>query len=196
MQTVFPFADQREEVPHGDQQDVAVGWDRILRTALADPDRHSGFLPQAEEAVRAQPGDGHNRTIRRASAAANRRASIFTRTVPLRNDVDGLSPPTRLFVSLSVPDAPQPSPQPIIRSALIRGSFYTFLVSNTSAPGLRHPGVVACFLQRAATGWIFWSRWGTHILLWFGLSSHNFFGCRDGGTCGGRNQHASDFTGL
>jgi superfamily II DNA or RNA helicase len=58
-QTVFPFGDQPEEVSRGDQQDVAVGWERILRAAFADLERHSGFLPQAEQAVRAQPGDGH-----------------------------------------------------------------------------------------------------------------------------------------
>ena len=58
-QTVLPFGDQPEEVLRGDQQDVAAVWDQILRAAFADPHRHSGFLPQAEEAVRAQPGDGH-----------------------------------------------------------------------------------------------------------------------------------------
>jgi superfamily II DNA or RNA helicase len=80
-QTVFPFGDPPQEVPRGhqrdvaverdldtaaasptigrsDQPDVAVEWDRILLAAFADPDRDCGFLPQAEEAVRAQPGDG------------------------------------------------------------------------------------------------------------------------------------------
>jgi superfamily II DNA or RNA helicase len=57
-QTVFPFGDQPEELPRGDQQDVAVEWERIFQAAFSDPDRHSGFLPQAEEAVRAQPGKG------------------------------------------------------------------------------------------------------------------------------------------
>lgn len=58
-QTVLPFGDQPEEVLHSDPQDVAAGWDQVLQAAFADPHRHSGFLPQAEEAVRAQPGDGH-----------------------------------------------------------------------------------------------------------------------------------------
>ena len=48
-QTVLPLGDQPEE---------ARGWDQILLAAFADPDRASGFLSQAEEAVRAQPGDG------------------------------------------------------------------------------------------------------------------------------------------
>ena len=79
-QTVFPFGDQPEELPCGDQHDVAVGWDRILRAAFADPHRHSGFLPQAEEAVRAQPGDG-NILLLAATAAlldqAPPRAQVF-----------------------------------------------------------------------------------------------------------------------
>jgi superfamily II DNA or RNA helicase len=57
-QTVFPFGDQPDEVPRCDQRDAAAGWDRLLQAAFADPDRCSGFLPQAEEAVRAHPGDG------------------------------------------------------------------------------------------------------------------------------------------
>src|SRR6266511_3270392 len=48
-QTVLPLGDQPEE---------SREWDQILRAAFADPDRASGFLSQAEEAVRAQPGDG------------------------------------------------------------------------------------------------------------------------------------------
>jgi superfamily II DNA or RNA helicase len=48
-QTVLPLGDQPEE---------ARGWDQVLRAAFADPDRASGFLSQAEAAVRAQPGDG------------------------------------------------------------------------------------------------------------------------------------------
>jgi hypothetical protein len=58
-QTVFPFGDQPEEVSRGDQKDAAAAWDRILLAAFADPGLHSGFLALAEEAVRAQPGDGH-----------------------------------------------------------------------------------------------------------------------------------------
>jgi superfamily II DNA or RNA helicase len=48
-QTVLPLDDQLGE---------AGGWDQILCAAFADPDSASGFLSQAEHAVRAQPGDG------------------------------------------------------------------------------------------------------------------------------------------
>src|SRR5437660_9918231 len=79
-QTVFPFGDQPEELPCGDQHDVAVGWDRILRAAFADPHRHSGFLPQAEEAVRAQPGDGNILLLAATAALLDQdppRAQVF-----------------------------------------------------------------------------------------------------------------------
>jgi superfamily II DNA or RNA helicase len=55
-QAVFPLPDQTEEL--GDRQDSASGWERILLAAFTDRQRRGGFLPQAEEAVRAQPGDG------------------------------------------------------------------------------------------------------------------------------------------
>jgi superfamily II DNA or RNA helicase len=59
-QTIFPFGDQPEEVSRGgNRKDAATAWDRVLLAAFADPGRHSGFLPLAEEAVRVQPGDGH-----------------------------------------------------------------------------------------------------------------------------------------
>ena len=58
-QAVFPFSDPAEELPCGDRQDSASGWERILLAAFTDPKRSGGFLPQAEKAVRAQPGDGH-----------------------------------------------------------------------------------------------------------------------------------------
>ena len=48
-QTVLPLGDQPEDI---------CGWDQILSAAFADPDRTSGFLSQAEAAVRAQPGNG------------------------------------------------------------------------------------------------------------------------------------------
>jgi superfamily II DNA or RNA helicase len=48
-QTVLPLGDQPEDI---------CGWDQILSAAFADPNRTSGFLSRAEEAVRAQPGDG------------------------------------------------------------------------------------------------------------------------------------------
>ena len=57
-QAVFPFPDQAEELPRGDRQGIASGWERVLLAAFADPERSGGFLLQAEEAVRAQPGDG------------------------------------------------------------------------------------------------------------------------------------------
>ena len=80
VQTVFPFGDPPEAVPRGDQQDAAVGWERILRAAFADRDRHSGFLPQAEEAVRAQPGDGHLLLLAATAALIDQdpaRAQVF-----------------------------------------------------------------------------------------------------------------------
>ncbi len=48
-QTVLPLGDQPEDI---------CGWEQILSAAFADPNRTSGFLSRAEEAVRAQPGDG------------------------------------------------------------------------------------------------------------------------------------------
>jgi superfamily II DNA or RNA helicase len=54
----FSFGGQPEEVTRRDQNDATVAWDLVLLDAFADPGRHSGFLPLAEEAVRAQPGDG------------------------------------------------------------------------------------------------------------------------------------------
>jgi hypothetical protein len=79
-QTVFPFGDQPEELPRGQEQDLAVGWDHLLRTSFADPDRHSAFLPQAEEAVRAQPGDGHILLLAATAALLDQhpaRAQVF-----------------------------------------------------------------------------------------------------------------------
>jgi hypothetical protein len=45
-------------LPFGDPPEPAPGWDKILLAAFADPDRDSEFLPQAEQAVCAQPNDG------------------------------------------------------------------------------------------------------------------------------------------
>jgi superfamily II DNA or RNA helicase len=50
-QTVLPLGDQPEP-------EHICRWEQILSAAFADPNRTSGFLAQAEEAVRAQPGDG------------------------------------------------------------------------------------------------------------------------------------------
>ena len=47
-QTLLSFGDQPEETGP---------WDDVLTEAFADPDRTSGFLDDAELAVRAQPGD-------------------------------------------------------------------------------------------------------------------------------------------
>ena len=46
-------------LPFGDQPDASLGWDRILLAAFARSDRQQGFLSEAEEAVRASPGDPH-----------------------------------------------------------------------------------------------------------------------------------------
>src|SRR6266568_7896323 len=55
----MPRASAAQRVlPLGDQPEDICGWDQILSAAFADPNRTSGFLARAEEAVRAQPGDG------------------------------------------------------------------------------------------------------------------------------------------
>src|SRR5438132_11208284 len=41
----------------GDSPRDASGWSKILFDALADGERHAGFLPLAEKAVGACPGD-------------------------------------------------------------------------------------------------------------------------------------------
>ena len=63
-QPVLPFGELAEQARRVEESEVArleraPGWEQILRAAFADPDRNSGFLELAEEAVRAQPGDGH-----------------------------------------------------------------------------------------------------------------------------------------
>ena len=63
-QPVLPFGELPEQVRRVEESEVArleraLGWEQLLRTAFAEPDRNSGFLELAEEAVRAQPGDGH-----------------------------------------------------------------------------------------------------------------------------------------
>src|ERR1700731_388141 len=40
------------------EQPARGGWDQVLSAAFEDPDRASGFLSLAEEAVHAPPGDG------------------------------------------------------------------------------------------------------------------------------------------
>ena len=62
-QPVLPFGELTQQARRVEGSEVArleraLGWEQILRAAFADPDRNSGFLALAEEAVRAQPGDG------------------------------------------------------------------------------------------------------------------------------------------
>jgi superfamily II DNA or RNA helicase len=62
-QAVLPFGELTQQARRVEGSEVArleraLGWEQILRAAFAEPDRHSGFLELAEEAVRAQPGDG------------------------------------------------------------------------------------------------------------------------------------------
>jgi superfamily II DNA or RNA helicase len=67
-------------LPIGDPSQEAIGWDTILLAAFADSDRESGFLPQAEEAVRTQPGDGHVLLLAATAALLDQkpdRAQVF-----------------------------------------------------------------------------------------------------------------------
>ena len=62
-QPVLPFGELTQQARRVEESEVArlesaLGWEQILRAAFAEPDRNSGFLELAEEAVRAQPGDG------------------------------------------------------------------------------------------------------------------------------------------
>jgi superfamily II DNA or RNA helicase len=62
-QPVLPFGELTQQARRVEGSEVArleraLGWEQILRAAFAEPDRNSGFLELAEEAVRAQPGDG------------------------------------------------------------------------------------------------------------------------------------------
>jgi hypothetical protein len=64
----------------GDQPEVMGQWEEILTEAFADPDRTSGFLEDAEIAVRAQPGDGPVLLLAATAALLDRnpeRAQIF-----------------------------------------------------------------------------------------------------------------------
>jgi len=63
-QPVLPFGELPEQVRRAEESEAAplekaLGWEQILRAAFAEPGRNSGFLELAEEAVRAQPGDGN-----------------------------------------------------------------------------------------------------------------------------------------
>jgi superfamily II DNA or RNA helicase len=67
-------------LPIGDPSQESVGWGTILLAAFADSDRESGFLPQAEQAVRAQPGDGHVLLLAATAALLDQkpdRAQVF-----------------------------------------------------------------------------------------------------------------------
>src|SRR5216684_2125041 len=48
-------------------------WIETLSAALGDPNRHSGFLAQAESAVEACPGDGNILTLAATSALLDER---------------------------------------------------------------------------------------------------------------------------
>jgi superfamily II DNA or RNA helicase len=70
-QAVLPFIE-----PAGGRP----GWDQVLRVALADGRRASGFLAFAEEAVRAHPGDGDVLLLAAAAALLDHdpeRAQVF-----------------------------------------------------------------------------------------------------------------------
>jgi superfamily II DNA or RNA helicase len=55
----MPYASSAQTVlTFGDQPEEALGWDQVLSAAFSDASRASGFLSQAEEAVRAHPGSG------------------------------------------------------------------------------------------------------------------------------------------
>jgi superfamily II DNA or RNA helicase len=63
-QPVLPFGELPAQARRVEESEVArlertLGWEQTLRAAFAEPDRNSGFLELAEEAVRAQPGDAH-----------------------------------------------------------------------------------------------------------------------------------------
>src|SRR6266568_5363971 len=77
----MPRASAAQRVlPLGDQPEDICGWDQILSAAFADPNRTSGFLARAEEAVRAQPGDGLILLLAATAALLDRnpeRAQVF-----------------------------------------------------------------------------------------------------------------------
>jgi superfamily II DNA or RNA helicase len=63
---ILPLGTPREEAAKPAEVDAvpgvappAPGAEENLHAAIADPNRESGFLPLAEQAVRARPGDGH-----------------------------------------------------------------------------------------------------------------------------------------
>jgi hypothetical protein len=63
-QPALPFGELPEQARRVEESEIArleraLRWEQILRAAFAEPDRNSGFLELAEQAVRAQPGDGH-----------------------------------------------------------------------------------------------------------------------------------------
>jgi superfamily II DNA or RNA helicase len=65
-QLILPLGTPREEAAKPAEVDAvpgvappAPGAEENLHAAIADPNRESGFLPLAEQAVRARPGDGH-----------------------------------------------------------------------------------------------------------------------------------------
>jgi superfamily II DNA or RNA helicase len=84
-QPVLPFGELTQQARRVEGSEVArleraLGWEQILRAAFAEPDRNSGFLELAEEAVRAQPGDGRILLLAATAALLNAdpaRAQVF-----------------------------------------------------------------------------------------------------------------------
>src|SRR5262245_9765000 len=75
-----PASAAQTVLPLGDQQEDISGWEQILSAAFADPNCTSGFLSRAEEAVRAQPGDGLLLLLAATAALLDRnpeRAQVF-----------------------------------------------------------------------------------------------------------------------
>jgi hypothetical protein len=98
-QPVLPFAELPDQARPLEERDAArlekaLGWEQVLRDAFAEPDRNSGFLELAKEAVRAQPGDGHILLLAVTAAlldADPARAQVFLkrfskRFVPTKRD--------------------------------------------------------------------------------------------------------------
>ncbi|PWT81203.1 MAG: hypothetical protein C5B58_10205, partial [Acidobacteria bacterium] len=100
-QTVFSFCDHPKEVPFSERPETATGWDHLLLAAFADRSRPSEFLPLAEEAVRARPGDGHILLLAATAALldnAPERAQVFLKRFSKRYVATGSSHLLRALV--------------------------------------------------------------------------------------------------
>jgi hypothetical protein len=92
-------------LPLGNQSQGVGEWDQVLMAAFADPDRASGFLPQAEEAVRGHPYSVEDRPLvgeseissppifRLSGSARQRHQRYPTPAAPCENPVSGLAVP-------------------------------------------------------------------------------------------------------